>query len=148
MLTLTLAGKALQIAALLAIGVGAGGVLHRLSIGAHHHLPARALIEEDHWSRALYTTVSPRCAEVIETFDMPLANLPRTALASYPRSGNTFTRLLIERATGWHTSSLYCDRELARAFDGECALRKTGFLVKCVVIVPGDLTAPGHTGRP
>ena len=61
--------------------------------------------------------------------------------ASYPRSGNTFTRLLIERATGWHTSSLYCDRELARAFDGECARRKTDFLVKCVVDVLDDLTA-------
>ena len=117
---------------LLAAGAGAGAVLHRVGLIAHARLPPRSLIEEDHWSRALHTAVSPRCAEVIETFDIPLKGLPRTALATYPRSGNTFTRLLIERATGWHTTSVYCDKWLETAFHGECARGNTTFLVKCV----------------
>lgn len=43
-----------------------------------------------------------------------------TALASYPRSGNTWLRTLVEKATGHLTSSLYCDRHLRRTFRSEC----------------------------
>ena len=48
---------------------------------------------------------------------------PATALASYPGSGSTLTRLLLELATGYHTGSVYGDRTLlenpAHPFLGE-----------------------------
>ncbi|XP_045117318.1 uncharacterized protein LOC123508025 isoform X1 [Portunus trituberculatus] len=46
--------------------------------------------------------------------------LPRTALASFPGSGNTWLRYLIQGATGLFTGSVYLDRELAtKGFYGE-----------------------------
>ena len=39
-------------------------------------------------------------------------SLPRTALASFPGSGNTWTRYLIEGATGVFTGSIYLDKVL------------------------------------
>lgn len=56
------------------------------------------------------------------------ANLS-TALASFPRSGNTWVRTLVEKATGYSTSSLYCDKHLRKTFKSECN-RQTKFLVK------------------
>ncbi|XP_065891886.1 WSCD family member CG9164-like isoform X2 [Dysidea avara] len=42
------------------------------------------------------------------------------ALPSYPGSGNTWTRMLLEQTTGIYTGSIYCDTELkARGFLGE-----------------------------
>ncbi|XP_076039359.1 uncharacterized protein LOC143024440 [Oratosquilla oratoria] len=41
-------------------------------------------------------------------------DIPRTVLLSYPRSGNTWTRYLIEAATGIYTGSVYYDRMLKR----------------------------------
>lgn len=42
----------------------------------------------------------------------------RTALASFPRSGNTWLRFLIENATGARSGSVYTDRILPRKGDG------------------------------
>ncbi|ELU11434.1 hypothetical protein CAPTEDRAFT_193836 [Capitella teleta] len=45
--------------------------------------------------------------------------LPLTALASYPGSGNTWTRHLIELSTGFYTGSIYKDKVLKVSFPGE-----------------------------
>ena len=47
----------------------------------------------------------------------PNAN-PRTALASFPRSGNTWVRLLLEKAVGQLCGSIYKDRIMPRTGDG------------------------------
>ena len=46
----------------------------------------------------------------------PEGSLPLIALASFPRSGNTWTRQLIERATGLYTGSYYWKKEKLQAF--------------------------------
>jgi hypothetical protein len=48
----------------------------------------------------------------------PHANQLRTALASFPRSGNTWLRYLIELATGATSGSVYDDRILPRGREG------------------------------
>ncbi|ELU11424.1 hypothetical protein CAPTEDRAFT_193826 [Capitella teleta] len=45
--------------------------------------------------------------------------LPSTALASFPGSGNTWTRHLIELSTGFYTGAIYKDGLLKKAFPGE-----------------------------
>ena len=68
--------------------------------------------------------------------------IARTALATFPRSGNSYIRSMFERATGYQTSSMCawarstgsadladCDRVLELAFKGECD-HKANFLVK------------------
>ncbi|XP_050699605.1 uncharacterized protein LOC126987014 [Eriocheir sinensis] len=58
--------------------------------------------------------------------------LPRTALASFPGSGNTWLRYLIQGATGLFTGSVYLDRELAtKGFYGENEPPECG----CAVVV-------------
>ena len=42
----------------------------------------------------------------------PVGTLPLVALASFPGSGNTWVRYLIERATGIYTGSIYNDKDL------------------------------------
>lgn len=42
----------------------------------------------------------------------------RIALASFPRSGNTWVRFLLENATGQPCGSLYRDRVMPRGEDG------------------------------
>lgn len=49
---------------------------------------------------------------------VPNAAGPRTALASFPRSGNTWLRYMIEQATGRQTGSIYSDRILPRSTEG------------------------------
>jgi hypothetical protein len=39
---------------------------------------------------------------------------------SYPGSGNTWVRHIIETLTGYHTTSVYCDKTLAPVFKAEC----------------------------
>ncbi|KAI0242306.1 WSC domain-containing protein 2 [Lamellibrachia satsuma] len=47
-------------------------------------------------------------------------HLPATALASFPGSGNTWTRHLIQQATGVYTGSVYSDKVLVKeGFPGE-----------------------------
>ena len=50
-----------------------------------------------------------------------------TALASYPRSGNTWMRVLLEKSTGYGTSSVYCEE--IRLFRFECD-KSNLFLIK------------------
>ena len=57
-------------------------------------------------------------------------SMPRTALASFPRSGNSYMRSLVEKASGYQTSSVYCDSRLKPAFPGECAGLRKPWLVK------------------
>ncbi|XP_071790324.1 sialate:O-sulfotransferase 2-like isoform X2 [Asterias amurensis] len=50
----------------------------------------------------------------------PVGTLPLVALASFPGSGNTWVRYLIERATGIYTGSIYNDKDLFnKGFKGE-----------------------------
>lgn len=47
--------------------------------------------------------------------DLPIrfgSDMPKMALASYPGSGNTWIRGIIERLTGYFTGSLYEDKQL------------------------------------
>lgn len=49
-----------------------------------------------------------------------IARETRTFLASYPCSGNTWMRVLIEQLTGIYTGSMYTDKDLKRiGFEGE-----------------------------
>ncbi|CAG2237961.1 unnamed protein product [Mytilus edulis] len=48
---------------------------------------------------------------------------PVTALLSFPGSGNTWTRHLIEYTSGIATGSVYCDPTLKPVFIGECQVR-------------------------
>jgi hypothetical protein len=64
---------------------------------------------------------------IAKYFDGPIRL--KTALATYPRSGNTWTRTLIEKATGFLTSSEYCDRSLEKTLKGECNATNS-FLLK------------------
>nr|XP_002735861.2 PREDICTED: WSC domain-containing protein 2-like [Saccoglossus kowalevskii] len=56
--------------------------------------------------------------------------LPLVALASFPGSGNTWVRHLLQQATGIYTGSIYNDKSLKReGFDGE------GFTDNSVIVV-------------
>ena len=43
-----------------------------------------------------------------------------TAIAAYPRSGSSYIRTLIERATGFQASCIYYDKPFNEFFKGEC----------------------------
>ena len=60
---------------------------------------------------------------------------PVVALVSYPGSGNTWLRYLLEQVTGILTGSAYCDNELKSFFFGEHVVSGNVLLVKT------------HTGR-
>ena len=62
--------------------------------------------------------------------------IPITALASFPRSGSSYTRSLVERASGYQVSSIYCDWRLRPAFAGECDGLDSPFLVKTRRLLP------------
>ena len=68
------------------------------------------------WLSALATGAGPAtpsiCPSVVPVVDM---NLSTTALASYPGSGSTVSRMLIEMATGRLTGSVYRDKRLWKA---------------------------------
>ena len=57
-----------------------------------------------------------------------MSSMKVTALVSYPRSGNTWLRTLVEKSTGYRTSSIYCDRYLY-LFQSECN-HQNPFLIK------------------
>ncbi|XP_076054159.1 uncharacterized protein LOC143032858 isoform X3 [Oratosquilla oratoria] len=77
------------------------------------------------WPRSL------ECSRLFVTFARR-RTLPRTALASFPGSGNTWLRYLIQGATGLFTGSEYNDRQLAsRGFYGENETPECG----CTVVV-------------
>ncbi|KAI5477180.1 hypothetical protein MNV49_006624 [Pseudohyphozyma bogoriensis] len=84
-------------------------------------------IEGGSWEKQLHDATFPQC-----NLTMPVRweGSRRTALASNPRSGNTFTRELIERSSNYQTSTVgYCDQALAHTFHGECD-QEANFLVK------------------
>ncbi|XP_045165965.2 uncharacterized protein LOC123529629 [Mercenaria mercenaria] len=97
--------------------------------------------------------------------------LPITGLVSFPGSGNTWTRHLIQQMTGLGTSSVYCDEGLrTRGFPYECHRDRAKTLVvkthegrhfnlfkKIVLLVRNPYDAllsyanfakAGHTGHP
>ncbi|GAA5982991.1 hypothetical protein JCM11641_006909 [Rhodosporidiobolus odoratus] len=75
-------------------------------------------IEGGSWDSQLHDAVSPACKAELVT--KPYKTDLRTGFVSYPRSGNSYLRSLIERATGYQTSSIYCDQALRKTFIGEC----------------------------
>ncbi|GAA5902436.1 hypothetical protein JCM6882_002753 [Rhodosporidiobolus microsporus] len=75
-------------------------------------------IEGGSWDSQFHKAVSPACKA--ELLTVPYETNIRTGFVSYPRSGNSYLRSLLERATGYQTSSIYCDRGLERTFLGEC----------------------------
>ncbi|MEA5596130.1 hypothetical protein [Rivularia sp. UHCC 0363] len=54
----------------------------------------------------------------LKTFLTKLSQNHRIALASFPRSGNTWFRFLIEESTGVKTGSIYDDRVMTRGLEG------------------------------
>ncbi|KAI5481570.1 hypothetical protein MNV49_002796 [Pseudohyphozyma bogoriensis] len=75
-------------------------------------------IEGGDWESTFHTAIEPNC-----TNETPVRwpGLRRTGLVSHPRSGNTFVRELVERSTGFQTSTAgYCDGALKTTFLGEC----------------------------
>ncbi|CAL4108252.1 unnamed protein product, partial [Meganyctiphanes norvegica] len=69
---------------------------------------------------------SPGCAGLKVSFARR-RTLPRTALASFPGSGNTWLRFLIQSVSGIFTGSVYNDRQLAaKGFYGENEMPECG----------------------
>jgi len=81
------------------------------------------------WDTQLHSAVNPTCAKEYETRLYDGSSRLRTGFVSYPRSGNSYMRSLVERATGFQTSSVYCDPSLEKTFHAECDHR-TNFFVK------------------
>ena len=53
------------------------------------------------------------------------------ALASFPGSGNTWTRTLLEQSSGIYTGSIYSDNSLVNAgFEGECITSRNVIAIK------------------
>ncbi|GAA5934766.1 hypothetical protein JCM1841_005040 [Sporobolomyces salmonicolor] len=75
-------------------------------------------IEGGRWDEELHNAMGPTCKTelVAHAYDAKMS----TGFVSYPRSGNSYLRSLIERATGYQTSSIYCDKGLQQTFVGEC----------------------------
>ncbi|GAA5962683.1 hypothetical protein JCM3765_006165 [Sporobolomyces pararoseus] len=84
-------------------------------------------IEGGRWDAELHSAMGPTCRTDLAT--VPYKAKIRTGFVSYPRSGNSYIRSLLERATGFQTSSIYCDRGLQRTFHGECN-KNLDFFVK------------------
>jgi hypothetical protein len=107
-------------------------------------------IEGGLWATQLHSAVSPQCPSVPRETQYFDGQIPYTVLATYPRSGNTYIRGLIERASGYRTSSVYCDHVLAETFLGECSrdpfLKKSHYpvclLSRCVA--RADMDAIGQ----
>ncbi|GAA6020684.1 hypothetical protein JCM11491_000513 [Sporobolomyces phaffii] len=75
-------------------------------------------VEGGRWEAELHSALGPTCRTDLTT--RPFHSKISTGFVSYPRSGNSYIRGLLERATGYQTSSIYCDRGLERTFTGEC----------------------------
>ncbi|KAM0749760.1 hypothetical protein T439DRAFT_357287 [Meredithblackwellia eburnea MCA 4105] len=79
------------------------------------------------WDAELHSAISPMCNSRLAT--QPYPTKERTGLISFPRSGNSYIRSLVERSTGFQTSSSYCDTGLLKTFKGECDFT-ANYLVK------------------
>ncbi|GAA5889623.1 hypothetical protein JCM16303_004444, partial [Sporobolomyces ruberrimus] len=84
-------------------------------------------VEGERWDAELHSAMGPTCRTDLTT--RPYHSKTSTGFVSYPRSGNSYIRSLLERATGFQTSSIYCDRGLQRTFAGECD-KRLDFFVK------------------
>ncbi|KAK4702000.1 hypothetical protein P7C70_g4225, partial [Phenoliferia sp. Uapishka_3] len=62
------------------------------------------------WDVELYALANPTCEDLGTT--KPFQTKTRTAFVSFPRSGNSYLRSLVERATGYQTSSR-CEKPFA-----------------------------------
>ncbi|XP_052777771.1 WSC domain-containing protein 1-like [Mya arenaria] len=69
-----------------------------------------------------FTGNDVNCSEWLpKQLELVPIKVPRTALSSPWRSGNTWLRHLVQQATGYGTSSIYCDKELlAKGYPFEC----------------------------
>ena len=63
-----------------------------------------------------------------------MKNLP-PVLYTFPGSGNTWCRLLIEYATGVFTGSIYGDAQLKKIMPGERYVRACPFAIRNIYIV-------------
>lgn len=96
----------------------------------------RPSVEGGFWSDALYNMTSPACPRPADGEAGHLTRpydgepMPRTALAAYPGSEDGYARELVERATGYRTSSAYCDEQLRSTFLGECDQGNSSFWLK------------------
>jgi hypothetical protein len=61
-------------------------------------------IEGGKWAHELHSVVAPTCQHNLTT--TAYKGKTRTGFVSFPRSGNSMLRTLVERATGYQTSSI------------------------------------------
>lgn len=82
--------------------------------------PLRAVKEgASNWTQDLLTLSNPDCQNYNYTATLP-PTTTRTGFMSFPRSGNSYVRSLVEATSGYQTSSIYCDPILLKTFLGEC----------------------------
>ncbi|XP_071536183.1 LOW QUALITY PROTEIN: uncharacterized protein [Panulirus ornatus] len=78
---------------------------------SHHKLLRRTLLPDLHRRSLSQWPGDPQCRQFRVRFG-EVGTLPLCALASYPGSGNTWTRHLLEAASGVFTGSTYRDQQL------------------------------------
>ncbi|XP_063424566.1 WSCD family member AAEL009094-like isoform X2 [Mytilus trossulus] len=111
-------------------------ICHRLSFGivfsfgillfgnyAYWKIPLRYGSPSKHLSHA---KLKVSCPEV----QFSVTHRPLTALASFPGSGNTWARHLIEQSTGIATGSIYCSDTIKKDFIGECSVSSNVAVIK------------------
>ncbi|GAA99330.1 uncharacterized protein L969DRAFT_619488 [Mixia osmundae IAM 14324] len=92
-----------------------------------------AAVEGSRFGQQFHDKIDPNCSMLSgAAVKYPeSSDAQRTIFSSFPRSGNTYVRSLVERASGYQTSSIYCDRPLAKTFHGECdSLADNTYFVK------------------
>ncbi|CAG2206738.1 unnamed protein product [Mytilus edulis] len=88
-----------------------------MNIALKHEIPSK------NFSHA---TLKVLCPEV----QFSVTRRPLTALASFPGSGNTWARHLIEQSTGIATGSIYCSDTIKKDFIGECSVSSNVAVIK------------------
>lgn len=90
------------------------------TLSSYHGASRGFTVEGGEWAQQINALIpDDACPTELESVPHRVPSLG-TAFASYPRSGNSYVRSLVERATGYQTSSIYCDRKLEKLFKGEC----------------------------
>lgn len=92
---------------------------------------------------------SPSCSNFSITFQPP-DSLPTRGLASFPSSGNTWIRYLVETATGMYTGSFYDDTSLIKkGMYGEGIVYNSGMTIlqKSHGYTTGDAMKLSHAER-
>lgn len=64
---------------------------------------SKTAVQGGKWDSELHDAVAPTCHDITTK---PYSGNTRTGFVSYPRSGNSYMRSLVERATGYQTSSI------------------------------------------